>query len=449
VNGRLLADRLVEAGLDPCELESKSTLYQMVLDTFQQRAVGLPLHAYWIPGRLEVFGTHTDYAGGRVLVAALPRGFAFAGAPRTDGQFHVVDAGTGETLTIDTRQPLSPLTGWRHYVQVVYGRLARNFPGAPLAADVVFASDLPRAAGMSSSSALMVGVATGLVRMSGIRRRAGWLTNIASPLDEANYYACIENGRTFRTLGGDAGVGTHGGSEDHAAMVCAAPGMLAAYAFVPMRHVASVPLPETWTVVVASSGVAAEKTGAALQSYNRLARGAAVLLDLWNRSEEPAESLASALAKEPSAERKLRAIANDAREEEWAGALEARLEHFVREDVRIPLALRAVARRDATALGALASASQIDSETLLRNQVDETVALARMAIACGAFASRSFGAGFGGSVWAMIDAAEAPAFLSRWREAYRAAHATRRGAFFVARPGPGVTELTVPSGSTV
>ena len=41
-----------------------------------------PEHAWWIPGRLEVFGKHTDYAGGRTLVAALPRGFVvLAAAP--------------------------------------------------------------------------------------------------------------------------------------------------------------------------------------------------------------------------------------------------------------------------------------------------------------------------------------------------------------------------------
>ncbi len=40
----------------------------------------VPEHAWWIPGRLEVFGKHTDYAGGRTLVAALPRGFVLLAA---------------------------------------------------------------------------------------------------------------------------------------------------------------------------------------------------------------------------------------------------------------------------------------------------------------------------------------------------------------------------------
>ena len=55
-----------------------------------------------------------------------------------------------------------------------------------------------------------------------------------TPLDAAAYYACVENGRRFGGLEGDAGVGTHGGSEDHAAIVVGRPGMVSAFGFVPL-----------------------------------------------------------------------------------------------------------------------------------------------------------------------------------------------------------------------
>ena len=64
-------------------------------------------------------------------------------------------------------------TGWRHYVDVVARRLAANFPGAPLGADIVFASDLPRASGMSSSSALVVAIVRGARPCRRHRRAAG------------------------------------------------------------------------------------------------------------------------------------------------------------------------------------------------------------------------------------------------------------------------------------
>ena len=71
------------------------------------------------------------------------------------------------------------------------------------------------------------------------------------------------------------------------------------------------------------------------------------------------------------------------------------------EDGRVPQALDAVRTRDAAALGRLASDSQRDAERLLKNQVEETSLLAALALECGAFASSSFGAGFGGSVSAL------------------------------------------------
>ena len=59
----------------------------------------LPQHVWWVPGRLEVFGKHTDYAGGRALVAAAPRGFAVNASARNDGIIRVIDAWRGESLS--------------------------------------------------------------------------------------------------------------------------------------------------------------------------------------------------------------------------------------------------------------------------------------------------------------------------------------------------------------
>jgi galactokinase len=70
--------------------------------------------------------------------------------------------------------------------------------------------------------------------------------------------------------------------------------------------------------------------------------------------------------------------------------------------------------------------------------------LVRLARDCGAFASSGFGAGFGGSVWALAPADEAPAFASRWLDAYRAEFpAMSRAEVFVTRPGPGVVEIPI------
>ena len=55
---------------------------------------------------------------------------------------------------------------------------------------------------------------------------------------------------------------------------------------------------------------------------------------------------------------------------------------------------------------------------MLGNQIEETVALVRLAEKSGAFAASAFGAGFGGAVWAAAPADTAGAVLERWRSAY-------------------------------
>jgi galactokinase len=272
-------------------------------------------------------------------------------------------------------------------------------------------------------------MATVLVRLRFIDRTDRWCQNIRSALDTAGYFACIENGMSFGTLAGDAGVGTHGGSEDHAAILAGTPGQLSAFAFVPMRPLGEVAMPEDWRFVLAPSVIRSAKTGNAKAAYNNLARGAEVLLELWNGSHPPVPSL-GALVERGGLEA-LRDLVDRSSLPDWpAGVLRKRLEHFVREDARVPDALDAFRAADVRRLEALAESSQADAEHLLGNQVPETIALARLAHERGALAACSFGAGFGGSVWALVDH-DAEGFARRWQS----------GAF-VALPSPPVTPLT-------
>ncbi len=432
VNAASIAAALVRHGMDASELVARQSLYTGVIERHAMMRGRPPEHVFWVPGRLEVFGKHTDYAGGRTLVCPVPRGFGVAVSARGDSVVRVADAWRGEEVSIPFTAGPTAHTGWRHYVDVTVRRLARNFPGAALGADIAIASDLPRASGMSSSSALVIAIAAALGRVAMLPKHPAWKLNVHNNLDAAAYYACIENGRNFAGLAGDAGVGTYGGSEDHAAIVEGRPRQVSAFAFVPPRALGAAVVPDRWRFVIAPSGVAARKTGEAREPYNRLAAGIALLLDAWNRQGSKAVSLAAALKSDPAAADRLRELADLAATDEFnAGWLRSRLEHFICEDARVPAALAAFESVDSARLTTLSDESQSDADTLLGNQVHATRTLVASARKQGAFAACSFGAGFGGAVWALVDHRDAEAFAKVWHN----------GAF-VMRPGLPLTEVS-------
>ncbi len=88
--------------------------------------------------------------------------------------------------------------------------------------------------------------------------------------------------------------------------------------------------------------------------------------------------------------------------------------------------------------GLIVDKSQELADLLLQNQIPETVFLAREARNLGALAASAFGAGFGGSVWAMVAEEQIDTFPGAWSQAYSAAFPRRtEGAeFFVDSPGP-------------
>ena len=374
-----------------------------------------PERGYYAPGRIEVLGKHTDYAGGRSLLGAVERGIRLVAAPRADRRLRIVDARSDERVELEIEPELAPRPGhWSNYPTTVARRIARNFCGPPplRGADLAFASDLPPAAGMSSSSALVVAVFTALADLNALERRPEYLADIRGVEDLAGYLGAIENGLSFGALAGDGGVGTFGGSEDHTAILCSRPGTLRQYAFCPVRHERDVPFPTGWRLVIAVSGVTAEKTGSARERYNRAARAVGAMLEAWcaatGRSDR---SLAAALASTPDAPERMGRIIG--------ASLRPRLEQFLAESEEIiPAAAAALAQGDTTALGPLVDRSQALAAQGLGNQIPETIALARRARELGAAAASAFGAGFGGSVWALVMEADAPEFRERWASAY-------------------------------
>ena len=390
---------------------------------------------WFVPGRIEVFGKHTDYAGGRSLLCAVERGFCLVARPRADRVVRIADAVLGvEGSWILGEDPQTPGDGgWVAYPAAVVRRIARNFRGELTGANIAFASDLPRSAGLSSSSALVVAVFTVLAEINALEKREEFLANIRGPEDLAGYLGAVENGFSFGTLAGDRGVGTFGGSEDHTAILCCRAGHLARYSFLPVRLEKEVAVPRDWTFVVAASGVTAEKAGNARELYNRLSLATREILELWRATTGETQATLGEAARVPGAPERIREIL-------VGSSLSDRFEQFFEEsEVLIPAASEAFEKGDVAALGELAARSQAGAENLLRNQVPETVALVASARTLGAIAASAFGGGFGGSVWALVPADRSESFRAGWEKGYRRGFTARAPAseFFATRPGPG------------
>ena len=167
-----------------------------------------------------------------------------------------------------------------------------------------------------------------------------------------------------RGLAGDAGVGTHGGSEDHVALICGRAGQrerVALRADSARRPTSR--FPADWTFVIASSGVAAKKTGGARDAYNRLSLLRRDRCSIsGTRGAAGSSSLRAALSTDVTApERLLRSSATDrlrrlsAAHADPAPTSSDRLTHFVAKTRAIPAAVDAFRAADRDRIATLSS----------------------------------------------------------------------------------------------
>ena len=85
------ASHFERIGMTADEARSRAALFQELEDRGGTVLNGRPQWYRFSPGRIEIFGKHTDYAGGHSLLAAVPRGIALVARPRTDGMVRVGD----------------------------------------------------------------------------------------------------------------------------------------------------------------------------------------------------------------------------------------------------------------------------------------------------------------------------------------------------------------------
>jgi len=353
----------------------------------------------WAPGRVNLIGEHIDYHGLAVLPMALRRSVQVRFEARRDRRIRARSIGFGERA-FEWREKLEPAGAgdWENYLRAAARVVDGIAPGAN-GIDAEIESDIPPAAGLSSSSALLVAFTLALLRANGRECNFEELMRV------------LPDGEQF--------VGTRGGGMDHAASLASRAGCASLIGFVPLS-VTPIPLPAEWAFLAAHSLQTAEKSGAARGEYNaRRAAGTAALERLGIGSyREARPAMAEALADERERDAFL---------------------HVTTEAARVSAAVEAMRHGDAAEFGRLLVASHASLRDRLRVSSPPLDALVEAAMQAGALGARLTGAGFGGCAVVFCRREDRPAVRRGLVERFyrgRAGFSAERH-LIDAEPGPG------------
>lgn len=442
------------------ERAARDAILGRLLERLGRRPQNVPCAEIYVPGRVELLGKHTDYAGGSSLTFATSRAFRALAVPdsgpgdRFGLSMTGLDAADRVFVAWDEPDEVpADEPAWGVYPRTVVRRLVRHFGTPATGVHVVFDSDLPQAAGMSSSSALLTTAALAALCITEMSVSPAFQAAVTSREELAEFLGAVEAGGEFAGLGGDTGVGTRGGAQDHTAILCGEAGRITLASYLPARVLERIDFPEDMSFVVCHSGVDAHKTGDALDDYNRLSELAARVGEAWARASEDVrghsdqavsvtthrrDTLAATIA-DPALDesRVIDVIDSIARDPDDRRQLWHRFAQFHDEcTIVLPAAVEALREGDWVAFSEATATSQWMAEDWLENQVEQTAYLVRSARAFDAPAASAFGAGFGGAVWALVPSATAERFATRWCANYRREYPESAGAahVFVERP---------------
>lgn len=117
--------------------------------------------ATWLvraPGRVNLIGEHTDYNDGYVFPMAMNRAVWIALGPRSDDRLFLHSLDFDQFLELPMGDFQRQKTGWREYVKgMVWALREESFP--LVGWQGVMTGDIPMGSGLSSSAALLVGIA--------------------------------------------------------------------------------------------------------------------------------------------------------------------------------------------------------------------------------------------------------------------------------------------------
>ena len=133
-------------------------LYNQTADKFKQHYGTDHTATAYAPGRVEVLGNHTDYNEGLVLSAAINMGIFCLAAPSPDNTCRIVAGDLMQEASFElTDLTPDPDNMWANYIKGVFVKLReREQSKITTAFNLLFFSNVPLGAGLSSSAALEI-----------------------------------------------------------------------------------------------------------------------------------------------------------------------------------------------------------------------------------------------------------------------------------------------------
>ncbi|HAT37025.1 MAG TPA: galactokinase [Gemmatimonadetes bacterium] len=354
-------------------------------DLFKEVYNCSPTHRVRVPGRVNLIGEHIDYNGLPVFPMALQRAVRIVFRPRNDSmvvlhssdeRFPPVEFEIGPKIERWSKG------SWGNYVKAPAKELACRFE-IQRGFDGMLQSDIPVAAGLSSSSAIVNAVGLALAHVNDVLAEPG---EFAVLMSEAELF-----------------VGTRGGGMDQAISLGAKDDSAAKISFNPIR-LQYVTVPDDWCFIIADSGEIAEKSGSLQVEYN-LRR---------TQCEKALQVISAKLLKQGVTEGLYESY------QELCASLDAEVlldfaekfltetehrcfRHVVTEAGRVEAAVERMLASDIRGFGAYMNASHDSLKTdyqVSTEALDELVQVAREG---GAVGARLTGAGFGGCVVALVE----------------------------------------------
>ncbi len=244
---------------------------QRTIDAFIDHFGNKPVVITKAPGRVNILGRHVDHRGGNTNVMAIDRDTMLVVSPREDCMVRVANTNPGYPcfeFNIDDIMNAAPHESWISFIESDgITKFVKGYKGAwynyiisiiariqfstesPLCGmDILMDGTIPVAAGLSSSSSIVVATAEAITALNCIS------------VSTAQFIDWCGEGEWF--------VGTRGGAGDHAAMKCSEKGRITRLGFKPFVVGSSEAFSDKYAIILANSNIKSNKAEGSKDKFN-------------------------------------------------------------------------------------------------------------------------------------------------------------------------------------